>query len=127
MGFRLNRTYRLEFEGEMAGAEVRMRGASIAHLLEMKNATSDRELAELLVPLLIDWNMEDPGGETLPLTLDGVLGLEPEVMGGLVNAWYKAVLSVPAPLDGGSTSSGPFPEESIPMTPMGDPSPNPTN
>ena len=114
MGFRLNKTYVLEFaDGFMAGAEVRMRGCSFGKLMEIHNAT-DEEAADLMAPFLVSWNMDDADGAPLPTTGDGIRGLEYAVFIQLGKAWAKALTGIPDDLGKGSTSGASYPEESIP-------------
>lgn len=116
MGFRLNRTYVLRFEGVMEGAEIKLRSTSVATALEMRSDPQIGRYVEMLVDHLIDWNLDGPDGEKLPFEKEAILGgLEEAVLAAILREWFKAAVGVTTPLDGGSTSGEPSPVESIPM------------
>lgn len=99
MGYRLNRSYVLKFEGEMEGAEVRLRSTNIATVLKMRETTDTNELVGMLVEHVVDWNLDDEKGEPLPVTVDAVLnGLEEVVVAEILLEWFKAATGVTAPL-----------------------------
>lgn len=99
MGFRINRTYVLEFEEPLAGAEVRIRSTSIGTMLKLRNADTVEEVAALLADHLEDWNFEDAEGNTLPTTLEGIHQLEAAVLVRIGREWYRAAAGVTAPLE----------------------------
>lgn len=116
MGFRLNRTYVLHFEGAMAGAEIKLRSTSVATVMRLRQSTDVPEIVGMLAEHVVEWNLEDEKGEPLPITADAILNdLEESVVAAIVREWFKAAVGVTAPLDGPSTSGEQFPEASIPM------------
>lgn len=115
MGFRLNRTYALEFKGDLEGFEVKLRSTSIAVVFEVQQAVELKRLAELLAEHIVSWNYEDAEGKPLEPTVDNLLGLEEVVLVAIAREWVRAARGVTAPLDDGSTSGNEFQEESIPM------------
>lgn len=115
MGFKLGRTYKLVFEGDMAGAEVVLKATSIATVMKVRESDA-AELADLLAEHVISWNLETAEGEPLPATGEAIREhMEEAVLAVIVRHWFKAAVGVSAPLDDGSTSGEPFLEESIPM------------
>lgn len=117
MGFRLNRTYKLKFAGDMEGAEVAIRATPISTVLALREITDDtRAMVEHLVQYVTEWNLDGPDGKPLPLETDAILdGLEEAVLAEILLQWYRAATGISSPLDDGSTSGEPFPVESIPM------------
>lgn len=116
MGFRLDRTYVLQFEGAMEGAYVKLRATPVGVALELYGgegkAVPVRRAAELLAEYVQEWNLDDAAGETLPITAEAILAhLEQAVVGRIAVEWYKAAVGVTAPLDP--------PTEDIPMEPVG--------
>lgn len=116
MGFRLNRTYRLVFAGDLEGFEVVIRGTSLAVLDEISKANID-ELAELLASYVVEWNYEDEAGQTLPIEPASFFGLEKPVLIAIADAWIQAGIGITAPLDLGSTDGEQSEEPPIPMIP----------
>jgi hypothetical protein len=117
MGFRLNRTYVLDFEGTaLEGAVVKIRATSIAVMIQLREADSDDVLAGLLCEHVVEWNLDDEKGEPLAVTPDAVLGgLERPVLQKICVEWYRAAAGVTAPLDAPSTSTDVSLEGSMPM------------
>jgi hypothetical protein len=118
MGFRVGRTFTLEFDGtDLDGAEVKFRSASIGALQEIRGAEGIEEEAALVAPYLVSWNLEDESG-SLPADAKGLLALEEPAYRLIVSEWLKATRGVTAPLDhrssGGERSREPE-SESIPM------------
>src|ERR1700742_643612 len=102
MGFRLDRSYVLEFEGAMEGAYVKIRATPVRTTLEMRQGGElpiDRA-AELLAEYVIEWNLDGADGQPLPVTKEAILaGLEQVVLSKIVIEWYKAAVGLSAPLD----------------------------
>lgn len=117
MGFRLNRTYVLDFDGTaLAGLVVKLRSTPVSAALDVAAADTDAALAGLLAEYVTEWNYEDPDGAPVPLTVEGILSnLERPVLQRICKEWYKAAVGVTAPLDGPSTSTAPSVELSMPM------------
>lgn len=102
MGFRLDRTYVLEFEGAMAGAYIKIKSTPVGVALQLRSSstTDGRGVLELLAQYVSDWNLEDADGAPLPITVEAIeANLEVPVIAAIVGEWYKAALGVTAPLD----------------------------
>ena len=100
MGFGLGRTYVMEFEEGtyLAGAEIRVRSASIGTVEQLESL----QFADAL-PLFLDhvesWNLE-VDGRPLPIEIEAVRNaMEAPVRDKLIREWYKAAVGVSAPLD----------------------------
>ncbi len=136
MGFKQRRQlYKLKFEDpEWNGLEVTVRRLTIGQILDFQSRLAEADgdgivLANVrideLTAQLIDWNLDDEDtGDPVPANREGVAAQEFEFVMEILNAAGKAVNSISAPLDGGSTSGGTFPEASLPMEPL---SPNPSS
>lgn len=102
MGFRLDRTYVLQFEGAMEGAYVKLRATpvGVAMALRIGSSADGDEILELLAKYVSDWNFEDETGEPLPITVEAIKeNLEVPMIAKIVGEWYKAATGVTAPLD----------------------------
>lgn len=115
MGFRLDRTYVLQFEGAMEGAYVKLRATPVGVALELRGGESSslsiQRAAELLAEYVQEWNLDGLDDEPLPVTAEAILaGLEEVVIAKIIVEWYKAAVGVTAPLDP--------PTEDIPMDPI---------
>jgi hypothetical protein len=125
MGFRLGRTYVLEFDAGtyLAGAVIRLRSASI----ETVEALAEMQFSAAL-PVLIahveSWNLEDADGNPLPLEEEAVrANMEVAVRNALIREWYRAAVGASAPLDQPSSNGTLSPEVEdvelfIPMEPL---------
>jgi hypothetical protein len=101
MGFRLGRTYLLEFgEGTyLAGAEIRMRSASIDTVLALETKRYTESIGDLMAHVQ-DWNLETEEGHPLPLTEEALrMHMELAVLKRLVQTWYEAASGASVPLD----------------------------
>lgn len=78
-------------------------------------------IADVVVSHLVSWNFERKG-EPVPPTVAGFMSLPRRLGGAIITAWIDANVGVSTPLEPGSPSGEPFPEESLPMDPL---SPNP--
>lgn len=115
-GFRLGRTYVLQFEGALEGAEVRIRATPVSVIMRMMGSLPFPEIADLMVEYVESWNLESPDGDPIKLEQEAILaGLERAVLQKILGEWYKAAAGITAPLDGPSISGGQSPVESIPM------------
>lgn len=129
MGFVRQRTVLvLDFEGtELDGLTVRAERCSIADYIAIGNAI-DRpastleefgrdaaELQELVIPRLIEWDLEEPDGTPIPLTADYIVGQDRHFQLALYTAYRYANVVVPRPLEKPSDSGGPSPAELPPM------------
>lgn len=129
MGFVRQRTILvLDFENtELDGLTVRAERCSIADYIAIGNAL-DRpatnlndfgrdiaELQELVIPRLIEWDLEEEDGTPIPLTADYIAKQDRHFQLDLFNAYRYGNAVVPRPLGKPSDSGEPSPEESIPM------------
>lgn len=125
MGYRAIRTiYRLKFE-DREGLEVRMHSMSMEELLSVGDQAETlkqsgalsgvRELLDMFVSKIKDWNLESEEGEPTPRTMEGLLAHEPSLVLEIVLNWVEAVTQVSGPLGQRLTSGEPSPEASIPM------------
>lgn len=128
MGFKVERThYRLRFEDpEYEGLVVTARSTSTGTVLSMQKligaekdiataAPAMRTLMQTFADSLVEWNLEEEDGSPIPMTYEGVAGLEPSFLKMLIAAWSKAVAGVMPPLPPSSPNGRPFPEASLPM------------
>lgn len=100
MGFRIDRTYVLEFEGAMAGAYVKIKSTPVGVALELRNSMDVDRAVELLAQYVIEWNLDGPDDEPLPITVEAIKGgLEEVVVAKILVEWYRAARGVTAPLD----------------------------
>jgi hypothetical protein len=122
MGFRLDRTYVLEFEGAMEGAYVKLGATPVGVTLELRGgesgSTSIERAAELLAEYVQEWNLDGRNGEPLPITTEAILNnLERVVVLKILVEWYKAAVGITAPLDppgaDGTLTDGDMPMEPI--------------
>jgi hypothetical protein len=115
--------YELKFEGDpdLDGLVVKLRGLNTGQTLGIETAREDGSedavngMLRTYADRLVEWNIEGDNGETLPLTLDSILGLEPDLNNKVIRAWTDAINGVPAPLDSASPDGVPSLEASIPM------------
>lgn len=116
MGFKLDRIYVLEFEGDLQGAIVKLRATSVDTVEQIR--TSDKnQLKEMLADHVTEWNLEDRHGNPLPISSSAIgTHMEEAVLAEICLQWYRAAVGVTAPLDAGSTNIGRDLEETISMT-----------
>ncbi len=120
MGFRLDRTYVLEFEGAMQGAYIKLRATPVGTVMKLRGdaTVSTEEYVGLLAEYLLDWNFEDAAGEPLPMTAEAMLAeLEQPVIVKIMTEWYKAAVGITAPLDPPG-ADGTLTDQDIPMEPV---------
>ena len=113
MGFKLGRIYVLKFEDSaLEGAEVRLKSTSVGTRLELAVPVLGYDvLIERLVEHVIDWNLETPDGEPLPVTVEAVKEhMEQVVLDRIYREWMRAMTGVTTPLDGPS-KDGSKPEQ----------------
>ena len=119
MGFRLDRTYVLEFEGAMEGAYVKLRATPIGVVMKIRNGGWDTfaELAGLLAEYVQEWNLDGSDGAPLPITAEAILNdLEQVVFIKIISEWSKAAAGITAPLDPPG-ADGTLTDGDIPMEP----------
>jgi hypothetical protein len=123
MGFRKEAThYKLNFE-EYDGFNVTAKSLPLKDFLEINRLSTSEEKAteqqELLfrkfADALVDWNLEDEKGKPVPATYAGLISQEPQFVGEIIQAWMRAIASVPKTSKNDSNGTGTYPEESIPM------------
>lgn len=101
MGYKVGRTFSLEFEGtDLHGAVVKIRSQSIGVLKELisEECTVDREM-EILAEHLLSWNLETEDGAEIPATVAGVEMLEVAAKNLILREWRHASTGLTAPLD----------------------------
>lgn len=134
MGYKPKRTlYRLTFEDpDLEGLVVVTRRPSVDGLLkfvemyeqvqgldedsfkpeDMKLLTT---LFERFVKVLVEWNVEDDGGQPVPRTVEGLQSLELDFTMQIVESWITGMFQAPPPLPGASGPGSAPPEASLPM------------
>jgi hypothetical protein len=128
MGFTVKRKiYKLIFEDDdLAGLEILARSVSLGQMLAIsgegrvgKVDTEDAEqtqgMFEMFAGALVQWNLEEEDGTPIPVTMEGLQGLDTEFVTAIIEAWTSAIAGVTAPLAKQSTSGGTSQEASIPM------------
>lgn len=78
-----------------------------------EEAARVREIAEMIMPSIIEWNLADKDGSPTPVTADGLMSHPKAVTTAVINAWLEGQRSGPAPLDVPSSDGAPTVE--IPM------------
>jgi hypothetical protein len=110
MGFKLNRTYLLNFQdSDLEGAQIRLRATSVGTLMRINDlferaktgdvAYAERGINEILVEHIVEWNLEDADGEALEVSVDSILLLEASFLSMITEQWMKAARGIPAPLE----------------------------
>jgi hypothetical protein len=100
MGFRLDRTYTLQFEGNMSGAYVKLKSTPVGVSVRLRTSISVKEAVELLTRYLDEWNLEDADGKTVPFTVEAIMeNVEEVVIAKILVEWYRAAAGITAPLD----------------------------
>lgn len=102
-GFRLpERTGRLVFEGDYAGAEVVVRldvplgmFFDLAELKESDPAEVRTALLDFSRDVLREWNIEDAAGEIVPVKPDGMLRVSTEFAMLIMEVWAEAMTKSP--------------------------------
>lgn len=114
MGFKANRTfYTLEFDGDLAGLEVKLRRGSIRERMEYEALGDWKKQVDALPQFLVSWNVLGDDEQVLPLTAESLWSLEEPTLTAIVNAYTEAVYpSAPlgAPSTDGATESEPAPQ-----------------
>jgi len=144
---RPRRVFLIDFASPLyEGLEVKARSVSIGsfiEIMELYAAFEGRDpedpaalaadfpviekLFGWLAASIVSWNLCDPdpaGGDPIPLpiTVETIKDLDPDLVFLLISGWMDAVAGVPVPLGPTSNGGAPSVEASIPMD---DPSPNP--
>jgi hypothetical protein len=122
------KTYNLRWpEGHVHhGLFVKLRGLSIKDLntvQSMRGMTSETDIDDktlrnvlgILSRRIVEWNLTDDDGNVIPHDVETLADEDFGMIMDVLNAWTKAVTSVPAPLGERSTSGAQFQEQSIPM------------
>jgi hypothetical protein len=117
MGFKIGRTFVLEFHGtDLEGAVVKMRSASTATVLDLQgDEINPRSEAEIFAKHIIEWNLDDEDDKPLPVSAESVLRLEVPVRNLIFGEWMKATRGITAPLDHRSMPTEMSSVDSIPM------------
>lgn len=126
MGFKREaKVFKLVFEGEFEGLEVRTRSVSLGRYLQMQdliNGDLDREgvakLFEAFVGIILSWNLEDEADQPVPVSVEALYDQDLDFVKAVSEAWSSAMAGVAAPLEPSSSDGEPSPEASIPMEPL---------
>ena len=110
VGYNPFNTLNIDFSGtRFAGAVVKCRlDASIAEIdaydTALEKCTTMAERHELFAGMfLIEWNLEDAKGKSIPASKAGSRMAPAALMGWVINTWRSAIWDVAAPLGDGST------------------------
>jgi hypothetical protein len=136
MGYKLQKKLlKLRFE-EYEGLIVKAKSASLGQVLGLMDlAQMDREkitvedkqrldeLFRLFAAKLVEWNLEDEDGVSVPPTHEGLMDQEMDFVLDIVMGWLEMLVKVPDPLDKRSGAGSESKEETsllssgmIPMT-----------
>ncbi|MGW4525192.1 hypothetical protein [Amycolatopsis sp. NPDC004378] len=116
MGFKRTQTiYTLEFDGQFAGLEVKLRRGSIRERMDYEALGDWKKQVDALPQFMISWNVtDDDTDEVLPMTAESLWSLEEPVLTAIVNAYTEAIYpNVPldAPSTDGAQTNEPAPPE----------------
>ncbi len=99
MGMPGRRTINLEFEGGMAGTEVKLKAASVSTMLTLRTI-SIQDAVPLLADHLISWNIENFNDEIVAFDEKQICDeVEPQMIRIIISEWYKVAVGISAPLD----------------------------
>ena len=118
------KVYTLHFE-EYPGMEIKASSVSMGQLLQVSDM-ADRAragsglaevhgLLELFASRLVSWNLVDDIEQDIPLTLDGMLTLDTDLVLAAVLAWFGAMTQVDESLGKASTNGDTSAVLSLPM------------
>lgn len=120
--------YKLAFEDEYEGMEVRARSMPLGKFMRMAklidmdvNAMSSEdidnmdELFGLFADALVEWNITDEDDNPVPATKEGLYDLDLREAMVIIVSYTSAIGGVPDPLDRKSTDGEQSPEAGIPM------------
>jgi hypothetical protein len=74
-----------------------------------------KEMLQMFVGALVEWNLEDDKGTPVPTTMEGIESLDLPFVLSLTEGWTIALAGADAELGKDSDSGSSFQEESIPM------------
>jgi hypothetical protein len=124
MGYkRKAKVYKLSFQDEeYDGLIVRIERPILRDYYGLFSRDSEipfveRETAivEIVVKYLVEWNLLDDDDVPVPITLEGILSTDPELMAEVVHQWIRAIGGVNEDLGKDSTSGERAMEASLPM------------
>lgn len=133
MGFKRERkTYKLQFEGELAGLVVRARSLPLGAFMELGKLLDTEAgvsagaedmgkvdtLFHTFAGALISWNLEDDDDQPVPPTAEGLYTQDLEFCVSVITAYMQAVSGVSASLGKESPAGEPSLAASIPMEPL---------
>lgn len=132
MGYKARKKiFKLVFDDdELEGLEVRVTSLPMRDFLEVAKAAS--RLESVVVPMEDDmesvtglferfienvksWNLEDEDGSMVPVSVDGLLALDLQLVLHILQSWLKAISGVSDSLGKDSTSGERYQEASLPM------------
>lgn len=128
-GYRKKATiFKLIFDDpELNGLEVKCKSVSMGKLMEFvklmeKKETNTldefEEICKMFSKVLVNWNLEDENGNSVPASYEGLMDQEPDFSMMLVLTWIDVMTNVSGPLVGNSLSGNKSLEASIPMEPL---------
>lgn len=125
--------FKLVFEDpEMDGLIVRARNPSMGEMFAVmdfqslavtgtdgkgvssQNVTRLKEMFEFFGKFLVEWNLENENGDSVPCDVQGLLSQDPKFVFSIVTAWLGVVGRVTNPLGGRSNGGPPLEVGSIP-------------
>lgn len=118
MGYKRNpKIYKLTFDEttDYPGLEVQVRTMTMGQLVSVWSGeigTSARTF-DLFMDRLVSWNLETEDGQPVPVTREAVEAEDDDMVNAVIKRWTDAVLGVPAPLGGDSSSGGTSAVESV--------------
>jgi hypothetical protein len=132
---RERKVLRLRFDDpDMDGLVVRARTLSLGEFLDvvgLRNLDPQRmarddldKLFGLFAQALLDWNLEEPQGTPVPVSLEGLHSQDADFVLTIIGAWVDGMAQVSGPLGAASSNGRPSPEASLPMEAR---SPSPTS
>lgn len=120
--------YKLQFEDDYAGLEVRMRASKLRMLFDAQDlldldpssmnpeeAKRAAEVFQIIADHLVSWNVETAKGKKVPATFQGLLDQEMPMVARIFAEWQKAMVAVPGPLSQPSRSGRAPDLSSLPM------------
>jgi len=108
MGFKVNRTYTLNFTGsDLEGAQIKLRAISVGTLMQIRDHIkaaragdidgSENALNKMLVDHIVEWDLEDDEGKVLDITLENLMRLQANFVALISEQWLLTAKGVPDP------------------------------
>ncbi len=118
--FKRNKTYTLTWdEGEFEGLEVVVKALPVGKYLALMEAFRGENAHEAAVSSFADfvlsWNLDDENEQPVPVTREGVLSVDLELMTAVIKAWSTKMSGSDVPKEETSTAGLQLVEASMPM------------